>query len=247
LTDMMGDAYGEDLAYVHDSGFGDFARGAAALLLQELRRSGLDHGLVVDLGCGSGILSELIAAEGLDVLGIDVSAAFVALARQRVPKGQFRVESLLSAELPPCVAVAAVGEVLNYLFDDEHSVEGIQQVLARIFGALAPDGVLLFDVAEPGRVPGGTAKTHVEKEDWAVLAAAEEDPRQSVLTRNITTFRKVGDLYRRSHEVHRQRLLSRAQVSSWLQDIGFQVQILDAYGSTPFGPGHAGFLARKRA
>jgi SAM-dependent methyltransferase len=243
----MDDAYGADLAYVHDSGFGDFARGAAALLLQELRRGGFDQGLVIDLGCGSGILSEPIAAEGFNVLGIDVSEAFVALARQRVPKGRFRVESLLRAELPPCVAVAAVGEVLNYLFDDEHSVAGIQQVLARIFGALAPGGVLLFDVAEPGRVPGGTAKTHVEKDDWAVLATVEEDPRQSVLTRNITTFRKVGDLYRRSHEVHRQRLLPRAQVSSWLQTIGFQVQILDAYGSTPFGPGHAGFLARKRA
>ncbi|HEV8581811.1 MAG TPA: class I SAM-dependent methyltransferase [Thermoanaerobaculia bacterium] len=241
----MNGAYGNDLAYIHDSGFGDFARGAAGLMLEELRHSGLDHGLVIDLGCGSGILSEPIAAQGFDVLGIDVSEAFVALARQRVPQGQFRVESLLKAEIPPCVGVAAVGEVLNYLFDGEHSVEGIQQVLKRIFAALAPGGALIFDVAEPGRVPGGSSKTHMEKEDWAVLATVEEDPRQSLLTRSITTFRKVGDLYRRSHEVHRQRLLPRAQVLSWLQDIGFQARILDAYGSVPFGPGHVGFLARK--
>src|SRR5262245_50867094 len=110
----MEDAYREDLAHVHDAGFGTFARGAAGLLLEELRRSGLDRGLVLDLGCGSGILAERVAAGGFEVLGIDLSAALLALARRRVPGGRFRVESVLAAELPPCVAVAAVGECLNY-------------------------------------------------------------------------------------------------------------------------------------
>src|SRR5688572_7386388 len=113
----MEEAYRDDLAYIHDAGFGGFARGAGALLLGELSRRGLDGGLVIDPGCGSGILSEQVPARGFDVLGIDLSAAFVELARRRVPGGRFRVESLLTAELPPCVAVAAVGECVNYLFD----------------------------------------------------------------------------------------------------------------------------------
>ena len=200
---------------------------------------------MIDLGCGSGILSEQLSAGGFDVLGIDVSAALIALARQRVPRGQFRVESLLTAELPRCVAVAAVGECFNYLFDDRHSLESVRQVLGRVFEALEPGGILLFDVAEPGRAPGGASKAHAEGEDWAVLSAAEEDPRQGLLTRRITSFRKLGELYRRSHEVHRLRLLPRAQVLSWLREIGFEARTLDAYGSMPFGPGQVGFLARK--
>src|SRR5262249_53212466 len=106
----MEDAYREDLAYIHDAGFGGFARGAAALLLDDLRSRAVERGLVIDLGCGSGILAEQLSAGGFDVLGIDLSPALIALARKRVPGGRFRVESLLTAELPRCVAVAAVGE-----------------------------------------------------------------------------------------------------------------------------------------
>ena len=55
---------------------------------------------MIDLGCGSGILSRAVSEAGYDVLGIDISEAMIAMARQRVPRGQFRVESLLTAELP---------------------------------------------------------------------------------------------------------------------------------------------------
>lgn len=150
------EAYREDLAYIHDAGFGHLARRAAALLSEELSRQGLVRGLVIDLGCGSGILAEHLADRGFEVLGIDLSEELIALARQRVPSGAFRVESLLSARRPPCVAVAAVGECVNYLFDERHSLEGVRQVPGRAFGALAAGGLLLFDVAEPGRVPGGS-------------------------------------------------------------------------------------------
>src|SRR5215470_8230048 len=134
----MQEAYREDLAYIHDAAFGRFARGGAALLLEELPRQGFDRGLVVDLGCGSGILAEALAGRGFEILGIDLSAALIALARKRVPSGLFRVESLLRAQLPRCVAVAAVGECVNYLFDEQHSWEGVRQVLGRAFAALAP-------------------------------------------------------------------------------------------------------------
>jgi SAM-dependent methyltransferase len=238
----MDDAYRDDLAYIHDAGFGHFARGAAAVLLEELPRRGPDHGLVIDLGCGSSILGEQLSARGYDILGIDLSPAAIALARKRVPGGSFRVESLLTAELPRCVAVAAVGECVNYLFDDRHSLKGIRQLLRRAFEALAPSGLLLFDFAGPGR---GTYKTYKEGEDWAALVSTEEDRLQLLLTRRITSFRKIGALYRRDQEVHRLRLLLKDQVLAWLQEIGFHVQILGSYGPVQFLPGAVGVLARK--
>src|SRR5262245_33072496 len=106
----MADAYRADLAYIHDAGFGGTAREAAGFLRESLQGRGVGRGLVVDLGCGGGILSEIMAAVGFDVLGIDISEEMIALARERVPRGRFRRESLLTAEIPPCVAVAAVGE-----------------------------------------------------------------------------------------------------------------------------------------
>jgi trans-aconitate 2-methyltransferase len=78
--------YAADLAYVHDAGFGDFARGAAPFLLERLQEAGLDGGLVVDLGCGSGVWAAELLDAGYDVLGIDVSQAMIALAHRAVPR-----------------------------------------------------------------------------------------------------------------------------------------------------------------
>ena len=90
----MTDAYRDDLAFIHDAGFGGMARAAGPVLVNALRKRGFDGGLVVDLGCGSGILSQAMAEAGYDVLGIDISPAMIALARERVPTGTFRVGSL---------------------------------------------------------------------------------------------------------------------------------------------------------
>jgi SAM-dependent methyltransferase len=242
----MTDAYRDDLAYIHDAGFGGFAREAGPVLVDALRRQGFARGLVIDLGCGSGILARTVCDAGYDILGIDLSEAMADLARQRVPRGQFRVESLLQAELPPCVAVAAVGECVNYLFDDSNTKATLAKVFRRIHAALAPGGLFLFDVVEPGRVPGpGPRRALWEGEDWAVLVTSDEDRRRGLLTRRITSFRRVGDLYRRDEEVHRQRLLARAELASQLRSIGFRVRIIRGYGPLRFGPGHVGFMARK--
>jgi SAM-dependent methyltransferase len=242
------EAYRDDLAYIHDTGYGGLARSAAQVLLEDLRRRDIAAGLVVDLGCGSGILSAELAGAGHEILGIDISPAMLARAQQRVPGGQFRTESLLSAPLPLCVAVTAVGQCCNYLFDAEHTPERVWGLFGRIFAALLPGGPFLFDVAEPGRVPGqGPSRSYAEGEDWAALVTAEEDIQTAMLTRHITSFRKVGELYRRDHEVHRLRLLPRAEVALQLEQAGFAVQLLAGYGSLAFAPGHAGFLARKPA
>jgi SAM-dependent methyltransferase len=242
----MTDAYRDDLAYIHDAGFGDFARAAAPVLAEMLRRNGIASGLVIDLGCGSGILSHAISQGGYDVLGIDISDAMVAMARKRVPRGQFEVGSLLTAEFPRSVAVAAVGECINYLFDASNRASSLTRLLRRVHESLVSGGVFLLDIAEPGRVRGnGIARSYFEGDDWAVLVANEEDRQRRLLTRRITTFRRVGDLYRRDMEVHRQRLLHRSELAAQLRGLGFRVRILRGYGTLRFGKGQIGLLARK--
>src|SRR5262245_24110795 len=66
--EVLDQPYREDLAHVHDAGFGALARHGAEALLAALARQGLTSGLVIDLGCGSGILSEIVANAGYDVL-----------------------------------------------------------------------------------------------------------------------------------------------------------------------------------
>ena len=87
-----GAAYRDDLAYIHDAGFGGLAREAGQVLVDALRRRGITEGLVIDLGCGSGILSGVVTAAGHQALGIDISEGMVAIlaracAMREVPGG----------------------------------------------------------------------------------------------------------------------------------------------------------------
>ena len=51
------DYYGHALSHIHDTGFAGVAEAAADMLISTLKASGLTHGRVTDLGCGSGILA----------------------------------------------------------------------------------------------------------------------------------------------------------------------------------------------
>lgn len=238
-------AYGDDLAYIHDAGFGEFAAGAAPWLLNLFHAHALSDGLVIDLGCGSGIWARALSLAGYAVLGYDISQAMVALARKRAPRAEFHAKPLLAARLRPCVAVTAMGEVFNYLFDKRNTPERLARLFGRVYEALRPGGLFVFDVALPGRVAGGRRRVYSEGSDWACLFEAEEDASQKILTRRITTFRKVGQLYRRDHEVHRLRLYDRDELVAQLRGLGFRVRTLRDYGKTTFPPGYAGFVAQK--
>jgi SAM-dependent methyltransferase len=238
--------YGEDLAAIHDAGFGDLARRAARSLLEILAARGEAPGLVVDLGCGSGILAQAIADSGRPVLGVDLSPAMIALARARAPRARFLVGSIDSFEMPPCAAVTAVGECFSYLGDGRIPDRKLARVFRRIHRALQPGGIFLFDVAAFGRVVGpGSVQTHREGDGWAVLVRVEADATRRLLTRRITSFRRTGDRFRRSFEVHHLRLFLRSEVAGMLRGAGFEVRPLARYGDLDFPRGHIGFLARK--
>lgn len=233
--------YQSDLAYIHDAGFGDFARKSAPGLLTILRKAGIRTGLVVDLGCGSGIWAAELVRAGYDVLGIDISRAMIELARKRVPAARVIQVSFLSAKLPPCDAVTALGEIFNYTFDGRNGLGALASFLRRVYKALRPGGVFIFDIAEPGRE---LRRAHAQGKDWAILFTAEA--RRDLLVRRMTAFRKVGKLYRRSEETHRLRLYPSAAIAAALRRAGFTVRVLRAYGRMPLPSGNAAFVATKR-
>jgi SAM-dependent methyltransferase len=239
-----GEPYQADLAYVHDTGFGDFARQAAPGLLARIGQSGAPSQLIVDLGCGSGIWARAAADAGYRVIGVDLSAEMIELARRRVPEATFHVGSFADFAIPPCHCVTALGEVFNYLFDPAQGWPTLERACRNIFASLIAGGVLIFDVAEPGRSSGLT-RSFREGDDWACLVEYLHDEASRQLTRRIVTFRRIGELYRRHEELHRQQLYERAAVADMLRSLGFGVEVLSSYGAAPFPPGLVGFVARK--
>lgn len=244
----MDDYYRSDLARIHDLGFGDVAEGAARLLLAELAHAGLLRGTVVDLGCGGGQLTRRVVDAGYTALGVDTSAAFLEIARRRVPEAELHLGSCLSVALPPCVAIAAVGEVLSYTFDEGNGSQARADLFRRAWPALSPGGLLVFDVAVRGRArPSGVTRASREGPDWAVMAASEVDATGRMLTRRITSFVREGALYRRDSETHRLELEDPDWVLASLRAAGFEARTLASYGTEALPAGVVAFLARKPA
>jgi SAM-dependent methyltransferase len=237
-------AYQTDLAYIHDAGFGGFARSSAPNLLTLFRQYSITDGRVVDLGCGSGIWARELADAGYQAIGVDLSPAMIELARRRVPEAQFHVKSFLAFDVPACRAVTALGEVFNYSFDATNSLRSMQRVCRRIYDALTPSGLLVFDVAGPSRCQGLTQR-FFEGEDWTCLVEVHRDTAKQQSIRRIVSLRKVGDSYRRQEETHIQQLYAAAPIAAMLRAIGFRVRQVRSYGKYALSSGVVAFVARK--
>lgn len=242
----MHDYYRSDLAHIHDTGFGQLGTSAARLIIDELRTIGAPSGLIVELGCGGGLTSRLFCDAGYEALGVDLSHSLIEIARNRVPEATFRVGTFTTVDIPPCIAVTAIGEVFNYTLDPASSPSIRREIFRRIYRALAPDGLLVFDMAGPDRAQsGGAQRTFTEGADWAVLAETEHDSARDLLIRRITTFRKLGELYRRDFEIHGLQLVDPEHITKSLHAAGFSVRVLDRYGPFVLPKGLVAFLAKK--
>ena len=143
------------------------------------------------------------------------------------------------------VPAIAVGEVLNYVIDKTITLKSIERLFARVHKALWPGGIFMFDVAGPGRIPGGGPVTHTAVgDDWATIVTATEDKR-GILTRQISSMRKVTSGIRMVDEEHRQRLIPAAKILEMLRTAGFKVRTAQGYGGERAFPGHSVFIARR--
>ncbi|HEX6116657.1 MAG TPA: class I SAM-dependent methyltransferase [Solirubrobacterales bacterium] len=220
--------YGPDLAHIHDAGFGDYARDAGDGIVAMLGEAGIGDGLVVDLGCGTGILAERLVAEGYDVLGVDISADALAIARDRAPAARFEEASVFGFEPPRCAAVTAVGEILGYAADRRSGRDALAVLFDRVHAALDPGGLFAFDLAAPGRAPEPSTSWR-EGPGWLVCHESRERADGRELRRRIVTFRETGEGWRRGEELHVLRLHARERVLADLAAAGFEARALDAY------------------
>ncbi len=240
------DPYDEALARVHDEGFTQLARGAAVCLSSTLHDAGFACGTVAEFGCGSGVTLRSLCDRGFDPFGVDISPPMIARARASIPAGTFRVASFLDVELPRCVAVAAIGEVFNYAFDARNDDAQRAALFVRVFAALEPGGVFVFDVATPERATSySQPRFWVEGDGWVVAVEISADVEARTLQRDISTFIADAGTYTRHREVHRLGLLDHDTVARELADAGFSVRTVERYGDVPTLPGSAAFIATK--
>jgi SAM-dependent methyltransferase len=234
--------YADDLAYVHDAGFSDHARRMAPEVARLLRQRfggvrGHTPPLVVEFGCGGGRLAADLVERGYRVFGVDQSAAMIRIARRAAPRARFTVGTLSRTAIPRCAAVVVVGEVVNYLGASAtaaaHDAQ-LRRFFAHAARALTPGGFLLFDFMTSARGRTFAAKRRAGR-DWGIVARA--DVNADILTRRMTTVRRVGGSLRSADETHRVRLLSRQEITTALDRAGFTATLRSSIGRVRMIPG----------
>jgi len=236
-----GRLYAADLAFIHDAAFGEFARRTAPEIIRILRRGGIRSGLLVEAGCGSGILASRLTGAGYELFGFDQSPAMIRMARASAPRATLRVASLAHAAIPRCRAVVAAGEVISYVRRREAAA-----FIRRVHAALEPRGLFLFDFIE-----SGVQRTYPPRvmtgDGWSLVAGATLDASGRVLTRRLETTRDAaGGRRRKTNETHRVRIYRRTEIAQALTAAGFAFTMRRRYGRYRLLPGDVVVIARKR-
>jgi SAM-dependent methyltransferase len=118
-------------------------------------------------------------------------------------------------------------------------------MLQRVYRALRPGGLFIFDVRVPATRPIGTRVTTRVGDDWACIAFIDEYLATQRLVRRIVTFRRRGRTYRRGEEIHKLRLYPKQKIAEWIRKLGFRVRTYRGYDAYRLGPRQVVFVARK--
>ena len=220
--------YRDDLALIHHLGFGFHADRCAPGILRLLEPVRARQGVVVELGCGSGLLTRFLVDAGHRVIATDASPAMLDLARQYVPEAEISRLSLPDDPIPDADAIVSVGHVLSYLPDEA--------ALVRAFIASAeavrPGGLLAFDICdlEWGRAREDAQPVGFVSDDWALITEYSM-PTPARFVRQMAIFvRNPDGSWRRDDERHENVLFDTSTIASLLAEHGLEATVGSSFG-----------------
>ena len=194
-------------------------------------------GLVLDLGCGTGSLTGLMARSGYDMIGIDNSGEMLQIAmNKRNASGLdilYLLQDMRGFELYGTVkAVISICDSMNYMMEYEELVE----VFRLVNNYLDPKGVFIFDLNTEYKYRELLAdNTFAEdREESSFIWNNFYDEEDKVNEYDLTLFVKEGELYRKFEETHYQRAYGLDQIQQAIRDGGMEfVAAYDACTRNP--------------
>lgn len=221
-------------------------------LIGHLKENGITEGLVLELGCGTGSMTELLAEAGYDMIGVDNSEEMLAEAMEkRVESGHeilYLLQDMQEFELYGTVrAVVSVCDGLNYITEEEE----LLQVFKLVNNYLDPGGIFLFDMNSVYKYQEilGERTIAENRGDGSFIWENSYDRESGINVYELALFLPREDgLYEKFEEVHYQRAYSLERIKDLLARSGLELlAVYDAYTTEPVreDSGRWTFVARE--
>ena len=218
--------------------------------IEILRREGVKPRTCVDLACGTGSVTKLLAERGYDVIGVDLSEEMLTEAFQKVQDMEnpphFICQPLQELYLPRGVDLAVCAlDSLDYITNPDDCAEAIR----RTYKVLNPGGIFIFDVNTPEKLRAMDGQVFLDEDDDVYCVwRGEFDENTNICTYWMDLFQREGEAWQRSLEEHAEYAYSEAQLRGFLKAAGFTH--IEVYADRKFEAPGAGeqriyFKARK--
>ena len=188
-----------------------------------LRQEGLKPRTAVDLACGTGSVTAILARKGLQVIGVDMSEEMLTEASQKAGDLEqtpwFICQRLQQLRLPRAVDLAVCAlDSLDYITDPDDCAEAIR----RVYKYLNPGGIFIFDVNTPEKLRAMDGQVFLDEDDDVYCVwRGEFDEETNICSYGMDLFQRRGNLWERSFEEHCEYAYSAEQLVSYLKAAGF--------------------------
>lgn len=225
----------ESFARVYDLFMDDIPYGEWCGYLQHLlMKYGVEDGLVLELGCGTGSMTELLSARGYDMIGVDNSVEMLEIAREKKEASGhdilYLLQDMREFELYGTVrAVVSVCDSMNYIT----SPEELLQVFRLVNNYLDPGGVFVFDLNTPYKYEKilGNQVFAENREESSFIWENWYDEEEQINEYDLTLFiRRPDGFYEKYEETHYQRAYEIQKICELLKEAGLYPEaVYDAF------------------
>ena len=188
-----------------------------------LRKEEVNPKSAVDLACGTGSVTLLLAKKYERVVGVDLSEEMLTVAFQKAMEAgkyiQFTCQPLQQMRLPRAVDLAVCAlDGLDYILDPADCKEAIR----RTYKALNPGGIFIFDVNTPEKLRAMDGQVFVDEDDDVFcLWRGEFDEESNICSYGMDLFQRCGEVWERSFEEHREYAYDAQTLTGYLKNAGF--------------------------
>lgn len=204
-----------------------------AYLKDLMTEYGVEDGLVLDLGCGTGSGTEILSAMGYDMIGVDNSGEMLQIAMEkRAESGRdilYLLQDMREIELYGTVGAAvSICDSINYVTEYEELVT----VFKLVNNYLDPEGVFIFDLNTVYKYETLLARNTIaeNREECSFIWENDYDRETMINEYDLTLFiREEEGLFRKYEETHFQKAYSIETVKEALEEAG--MEFLAVYGA----------------